>query len=189
MKTLNLLISGVGGQGILLAGRVLGALAALEGLDCKASEVHGMAQRGGSVITHVRMGEKVYSPLIEKGCGDILVAFEPLEALRYAQYVRPGGAVVVNTRRIAPMGVLQGTDAYPENPLAPLEGAMEIICLDALELAQSCGNPRGVNLVLLGTLSTRLPFSEASWHTAIAQCVPPKTLEGNLRAFALGLAW
>ncbi len=179
-------IVGVGGQGTLLASKILGHIALEEGCDVKVSEVHGMAQRGGSVITHVRVGEKVFAPLVSVGCADYLLAFEELEAARAAYFLKPGGALIVNTQRILPMPVITGAAKYPEEPLCPTEDVCRMQRLDALAIAERCGSQRAVNLVLLGALSKHLPWEKEVWHKAIAACVPPKTLDINIAAFDAG---
>jgi indolepyruvate ferredoxin oxidoreductase beta subunit len=182
----DLVIVGVGGQGTLLASKILGYIALEEGCDVKVSEVHGMAQRGGSVITHVRVGEKVHAPLVSFGHADYLLAFEELEAARAAYFLKPGGILIVNGQRILPMPVITGTAKYPEEPLCSLGETCRIEKLDALAMAENSGSQRAVNLVLLGALSKHLPWEKNVWHKAIAACVPPKTLETNIRAFEAG---
>ena len=187
MKTVDMVIVGVGGQGTLLASKILGQLAISEGCGVKVSEVHGMSQRGGSVITHVRMGADVHSPLVSEGAADFLISFEALEAARAAAFLKPDGIAIVNAQRILPMPVITGAATYPENPLSVFpEG--HVMAIDALALAMEAGSPRAVNLVLLGLLSTRLPFSTDAWQAAITACVPAKTLATNLDAFAKGRA-
>ncbi len=183
----DLVIVGVGGQGTLLASKILGRLALDEGLTVKVSEVHGMSQRGGSVITHVRVGESVHAPLVAQGSADYLLSFEALEAARAASYLKPDGVLIVNTQRISPMPVITGAAKYPENPLASpaLAGHAEETA-DALSLALKAGSAKAVNLVLLGMLSRRLPFSEDAWKKAIAVSVPRSTMEVNIRAFLSG---
>ncbi len=182
----DLVIVGVGGQGTLLASKILGHIALENGCDVKVSEVHGMAQRGGSVITHVRVGDKVHAPLVSTSCADYLVAFEELEAARAIHFLKPGGTLIVNTQRILPMPVITGAAKYPEEPLCVTEDVCRMQRLDALSMAEKCGSQRAVNLVLLGTLSKHLPWEKDVWHKAIAACVPPKTLEINIKAFNLG---
>lgn len=181
----NIIIVGVGGQGILLTSKILGYLALEQGLETKVSEVHGMSQRGGSVITHVRVGEKVHAPLVALGSADYLLSFEALEAARAASFLKPDGVLIVNTQRISPMPVITGAVAYPEDPLACVTHC-KVEAVDALALAVEAGNQKSLNLVLLGMLSRHLPFAEADWKQAIAECVPRKTLETNLRAFEAG---
>jgi len=185
MDTITVMLAGVGGQGTILAADVLAKVAAESGLDVKLSEVHGMAQRGGSVDTTVRFGEKVYASITDPGCADHLVAFELTEAARALPYLRPGGRLLVNSRTIDPLPVLIGVFPAPEGIEGRLadEGA---VFLDAEELACEAGSPKSANVVLLGALSTGLPFPEALWHQVITARVPSKTVEVNLRAFELG---
>jgi indolepyruvate ferredoxin oxidoreductase beta subunit len=181
----TILLSGVGGQGTILASDVLAKVAAAEGLDVKLSEVHGMSQRGGSVDTAVRFGEEVYSPVTDAGAVDALVAFELLEGARWAHWVAPEGSLFVNTRRIDPLSVMIGDAEYPEDLEARLteQGA---ILLDADALACEAGSPRSTNIVMLGALSSALPFETDRWCAVIEGRVPPATVEANLRAFDLG---
>ena len=185
MKSFNLVIVGVGGQGTLLASKILGRLAMDAGLNVKVSEVHGMSQRGGSVITHVRVGEEVRAPLVSVGEADFLLAFEALEAARAKEYLRPDGVLIANTQEIAPMPVVTGTVSYPVNPLGVFE-SQTVEAVDALALAKAAGNQKVVNLVLLGMLSGHLEFTRKAWEEAITLCLPPKLLPVNLRAFELG---
>lgn len=183
--TTSILLTGVGGQGTILASDVLAKVAAASGLDVKLSEVHGMSQRGGSVDTAVRFGEKVLSPMVDPGVVDVLLAFELLEGARWAHYVKPGGSRFINVRRIDPMPVMIGDSKYPED----LESRMETlgaVLLDAEALACEAGSPRSANVVMLGALSTSLPFAEATWRSIIEERVPARSVEGNLTAFALG---
>jgi len=183
----TVMLVGVGGQGTILAADVLAKVAASAGLDVKLSEVHGMSQRGGSVDTVVRFGEKVYSPTTDAGGADHLVAFELLEAARWLHFLKPGGRLVVNNRVIAPLPVLIGEHAAPAGVEAALafEGA---VLIDADEIACEAGSPRSANVVLLGAMSVGLPFPAEAWRDVIAARVPPKTVEGNLAAFELGRA-
>ena len=183
----DLVIVGVGGQGTLLASKILGRLALSQNCGVKVSEVHGMSQRGGSVITHVRVGDSVHSPIVAQGSADFLISFEALEAARAAGYLRPGGTVIVNTQRILPMPVITGAAAYPDDPLAAL-APYRVESADALAIAAECGSQKALNLVLLGMFSRHLPFEESAWREAIAACVPQKTLETNLAAFMCGRA-
>jgi len=183
----DLVIVGVGGQGTLLASKILGRLALEAGCGVKVSEVHGMSQRGGSVITHVRVGDEVYSPIVAAGEADYLLSFEQLEAARAASFLKEGGVAIVNTQVIWPMPVITGAMQYPENAL-DLIGQRRLESADALGIAVECGSQKALNLVLLGMLSRHLPFSEEAWKEAIAACVPQKTLETNLAAFARGRA-
>ncbi len=183
--TVTVMLAGVGGQGTILAADVLAKVAAASGLSVKLSEVHGMAQRGGSVDTTVRFGEVVHSPIVDPGMADHLVAFELTEAARALPYVRPGGRLLVNSRVIEPMPVLIG--AVP--PAEGLEGVLQnegAVFLDAEELACEAGSPKSANVVLLGALSTGLEFTEDLWKEVISGRVPPKSVDVNLRAFDLG---
>ena len=186
MKNMNILIVGVGGQGTLLASRVLGNLAVAAGQEVKVSEVHGMAQRGGSVVTHVRFAESVAAPLVEPGEADIIVAFELLEALRWADYLKKGGLLLVGQQKISPMPVVMGTAKYPEDLIEQLEAKARVIKMDALAMAEQAGEARAVNLVLLGALCREMGSDKAAWEKAIAACVKEKLLAVNLKAFELG---
>lgn len=181
----DLVIVGVGGQGTLLASKILGRLALKQGCGVKVSEVHGMSQRGGSVITHVRVGDRVHSPIVAPGEADYLLSFEQLEAARAASFLRPEGVAIVNTQCILPMPVITGAVSYPEQPLAEL-GNSRVEKADALGIAVECGSQKALNLVLLGMLSKHLPFAEEAWHEAIGACVPKKTMPVNLAAFTRG---
>lgn len=183
----SVMIVGVGGQGTLLASRLLGAAMVAEGYDVKVSEVHGMSQRGGSVVTYVRYGEKVYSPIIEEGEADIVLAFEQLEAARYLPYLKKDGIVVVNTQKMDPMPVVTGSTTYPEGLLEDMEkkGA-RVLALDALSLAEEAGSAKAVNVVLIGAMAKSLGGEQAVWLKAIEETVPAKFLEMNRKAFALG---
>lgn len=187
MDTKNIMIVGVGGQGSLLASKLLGHLLMGRGYDVKVSEVHGMSQRGGSVVTFVRYGEKVYSPVIDRGEADAIVSFEMLEAARWLSYLKPEGRVVTNTQRIDPMPVITGAAEYPEGLVEKLESAgAKVDALDCLGLAEEAGSAKAVNLVLLGRLSHYFDFPIEAWQEAIEACVPAKFLELNRRAFELG---
>ncbi len=187
--TKNVMIVGVGGQGSLLASKLLGHLLLSEGYDVKVSEVHGMSQRGGSVVTYVRFGEKVYSPIIDKGEADIIVSFEKLEAARYVEYLREDGRIVVNTQQIDPMPVIIGNMTYPENLVEKMEGlGIAVDAIDCLSLAEQAGSSKAVNLVLMGRLSKYFDISEEKWLKAIEECVPEKFVEMNKKAFSLGRA-
>lgn len=187
--TKNIMIVGVGGQGSLLASKLLGHLLLKEGYDVKVSEVHGMSQRGGSVVTYVRFGERVYSPIIDKGEADFIVSFEKLEAARYIEYLKSDGRVVVNTQEIDPMPVVTGAASYPENLVEKMEAlGIAVDAMDCLSLATEAGSAKAVNLVLMGRLSKYFDISEDKWLKAIEECVPPKFLELNKKAFALGRA-
>ena len=189
MKTVNIMIVGVGGQGTLLASKLLGKLLLTRGYDVKVSEVHGMSQRGGSVVTYVRCGNKVYSPIIDRGEADFILSFELLEALRWAEYLKKDGVILTNNQKIAPMPVITGAAAYPEDPEKALrEAGLRLDAFDALSMAEQAGSARAVNLVLLGKLSAYFDFTEQEWMAAIEQSVPPKFLEMNKKAFLLGRA-
>ena len=187
MQTKNIMIVGVGGQGSLLASKLLGKLLLTKGYDIKVSEVHGMSQRGGSVVTYVRFGDKVYSPIIDRGEADFIVSFELLEAARYTEYLRPEGRIITNTQQINPMPVIIGAATYPEALVEKMEAAgISIDAIDALSLAEEAGSAKAVNLVLLGRLSKYFDFSEEEWMEAIEKSVPAKFLELNKTAFLLG---
>lgn len=186
-RTLTVLLVGVGGQGTILAGSLLAMAAADAGLDVKVSEIHGMSQRGGSVSTVVRMGEKVESMVADPGCADVIVAFESVEALRAQDYLREGGKMFVNDEVIVPVSVAIGNFEMPEDIEVKLDelGAVRI---PAGQIAREVGSPRSTNVVLVGALSTALPFSVEDWEDAISRRVPPKTVEANLKAFRQGRA-
>lgn len=186
-ETKNMMIVGVGGQGTLLASKLLGRLLLGRGYDVKVSEVHGMSQRGGSVVTYVRWGGKVFSPIIDKGQADCILSFELLEAARYTEYLKPGGRIIVNSQQINPMPVIAGTASYPESLAEKLEAlGIDVDALDALSLAEEAGNSKAVNLVLMGRLARHFDFTKEEWMDAIEHSVPPKFLELNKKAFALG---
>ena len=183
----NIMIVGVGGQGALLASKTLGQVLLDAGFDVKVSEVHGMSQRGGSVVTYVRYGEKVYSPIVDKGEADFIVSFEMLEAARYTEYLKKDGRIVVNTQNIDPMPVITGAAEYP----ADLENKMKnagfaVDAVDCLSLAEQAGTAKAVNIVLMGRLSKYMDFSEEAWLKAIEKLVKPQFLEMNKKAFMLG---
>ena len=187
MKTQNIMIVGVGGQGSLLASKLLGRILLQKGYDIKVSEVHGMSQRGGSVVTYVRFGDKVYSPVIDKGEADYIVSFELLEAARWTEYLKPGGKIVVNTQKINPMPVITGVAEYPQNLVEQMRSAgLEVDAVDALALAQQAGSAKAVNIVLMGHLSRYFDFTEADWMEALEHSVPTKYLQMNKTAFLLG---
>ena len=188
METKNVMIVGVGGQGSLLASKLLGRLLLSKGYDIKVSEVHGMSQRGGSVVTYVRYGDKVYSPVIDKGQADYIVSFELLEAARWTEFLKPGGKIITNTQQINPMPVIIGAAEYPENLLENMTAAgLDVDALDALTLAEEAGSSKAVNLVLMGRLSKYFDIPAEEWIAAIEASVPPKFLEMNKKAFNLGL--
>jgi len=187
MKTKNIMIVGVGGQGSLLASKLLGHLLMEQGYDVKVSEVHGMSQRGGSVVTYVRYGNKVCSPVIDKGEADFIVSFEVLEAARWLSYLKPDGQIVTSTQQIDPMPVITGAAQYPEDLVNKMLAAgAKVDALDCLTLAEQAGSSKAVNLVLMGRLSKYFDFSEQAWQKSIEACVPAKFLELNKKAFALG---
>ncbi len=187
MKTKNLMIVGVGGQGSLLASKLLGRLLVDEGYDVKVSEVHGMSQRGGSVVTYVRYGDKVTSPIIEEGEADFIISFEKLEGARYAAYLAQNGKIIVNTQEIDPMPVITGTAVYPENILDTLaEKGADIDAFDALALATEAGSMKAVNIALMGRLARYLDIPYEKWQKAIENTVPQKFIDVNEKAFALG---
>ena len=186
METKNIMIVGVGGQGTLLTSRILGGLAVLGGYDVKLSEVHGMAQRGGSVVTFVRYGEKVAEPIVEEGQADVLIAFERLEALRYAHFLKPDGALIVNDWRIDPMPVVIGAADYPEDILEQLRREYKVYAVNATEEAKKLGNARTFNLVVLGLAAQHMDFTKEQWYEVIENTVPPKTIEINKQAFEVG---
>ncbi len=187
MDTKNIMIVGVGGQGSLLASKLLGYLLLNEGYDVKVSEVHGMSQRGGSVVTYVRYGSRVASPVIDEGEADYIVSFELLEAARWLPFLKPDGQIVTNIQQIDPMPVVTGAMEYPENLVQKMRDAgAKVDAMDCVALAQEAGTVRAVNLVLLGRLSHYFDFPDEVWQNAIEACVPQKFLEINRRAFELG---
>lgn len=186
MKVYNIAIVGVGGQGTLLTSRILGRLALSEGYDVKLSEVHGMAQRGGSVITFVRFGEHVDEPIVEAGQADLLIAFERLEAVRYANLLSEDGLLIMNDERIDPMPVVIGAAEYPEDTVDALEKQHKVVRIKAREEAREIGNLRVFNTIILGAASLIMPFPEESWVKVIKETVPPKTVDANLQAFRRG---
>ena len=187
MKTQNIMIVGVGGQGSLLASKLLGRMLLQKGYDIKVSEVHGMSQRGGSVVTYVRFGDKVYSPIIDKGEADFIVSFEMLEAARYTEFLKPNGKIIANTQQINPMPVITGAAEYPAELEAKIKSAgADLVAVDALSLAEQAGSSKAVNIVLMGILSKYFDFTEKEWLEAIENSVPVKFLELNKKAFALG---
>lgn len=187
METKSIMIVGVGGQGSLLASRIIGNVLLNQGFDVKVSEVHGMSQRGGSVVTYVKYGDKVYSPVVEKGEADIIISFEQLEAARYVQYLKKGGHIVTSTQQIDPMPVITGAATYPENIIDKLTAlGIDVTAVDALALAEQAGTSKASNVVLMGVVSKKMDFDEAVWQQALEQCVPAKFLDLNKKAFALG---
>lgn len=184
--TKNIMIVGVGGQGTLLASRILGNTVINEGYDVKLSEVHGMSQRGGSVVTYVKYGNKVYSPIIDKGEADIILAFEPLEAYRALPFLKKGGKLIMNTQQMDPMPVITGAMEYPKNIVEKLSDKADVTVVDALKIAKEAGNIKAVNVVLIGIMakSTDIPYEK--WIETIEQTVPPKFLQINKIAFEKG---
>ncbi len=187
METKSIMIVGVGGQGSLLASRIIGNVLLSQGYDVKVSEVHGMSQRGGSVVTYVKYGDKVYSPVVEKGEADIIVSFELLEAARWLSYLKKGGHLITSNQQLDPMPVITGAAQYPENIVEKLrELGADVISADAVALAQQAGNAKASNVVLMGLIASKMDFDDEVWINAIKQCVPEKFLELNLKAFELG---
>ena len=186
---MNIMIVGVGGQGTLLASRIIGAAAINLGVDVKLSEVHGMSQRGGSVVTYVKYGENVSSPVIGEGEADIILAFEKLEAYRYVSYLKKGGTFIVNTQEIDPMPVITGNAEYPENIIEKMkEMDINVISCDALSLALDAGNAKAVNVVLIGLLAKNSPIPKEVWEEALESTVPAKFLDVNKKAFSAGFS-
>ena len=187
MKTKNIMIVGVGGQGSLLASKLLGQLLLSQGYDVKVSEVHGMSQRGGSVVTYVRYGERVASPVIDRGEADFIVSFEVLEAARWLPYLAPGGQIVTSVQQIDPMPVVTGSMTYPEQLVEKMRGAgVKVDALDCLSLANEAGSNRAVNIVLMGRLSHYFDLPREAWMEAMRAVVPAKFLQLNEKAFDLG---
>ena len=185
--TKSVMIVGVGGQGSLLASKLLGAVLTGEGYDVKVSEVHGMSQRGGSVVTYVRFGEKVYSPIITRGEADYIISFEKLEAARWAEFLKVGGEIIVNTQEIDPMPVIIGSATYPTDILNELtDKGVKIDAIDALKLAEEAGSVKAVNIVLLARFAKKFSIPYEKWITAIENTVAPKFVEMNKKAFKLG---
>ncbi|MCM1179788.1 MAG: indolepyruvate oxidoreductase subunit beta [Clostridium sp.] len=185
-ETKNIMIVGVGGQGTLLTSRILGGIMVKGGYDVKLSEVHGMSQRGGSVVTYVRYGEKVAEPIVEEGQADVLIAFERLEALRYAHFLKPDGVLIVNDHRMDPITVVTGAAEYPENIIENLSKKYKVYAINAAEEALRLGNSRVFNNIVLGLAARHMDFDKEEWLTVIADTVPPKTVEINQKAFLLG---
>ncbi len=184
--TKNIMIVGVGGQGTLLTSRIIGKVALEAGYDVKISEVHGMAQRGGSVVTFVRYGDKVCEPVVEEGDADVIIAFERLEALRYAHFLKKDGILVVNDCRIDPMTVVIGAKEYPEGILEGLEKTHKLYAIDGQKIALELGNSKVLNSVVLGNSASSIGFDKEAWLKVIEATVPPKTIEINKKAFACG---
>ncbi len=188
METKNIMIVGVGGQGTLLASKLLGYVLMENGYDVKVSEVHGMSQRGGSVVTYVRFGDKVYSPVIDKGEADYILSFEKLEAARWLSYLKKDGHMIINTQEVEPMPVIIGAAEYPQNLVEKMKAkGAKVDALDFLKIAEEAGSAKAVNIALLGRLSKYFTeIKEESWQEAIEACVPPKFLGLNKKAFELG---
>lgn len=186
MKTKNIMIVGVGGQGTLLTSRILGGIARQAGYDVKISEVHGMAQRGGSVVTYVRYGEKVAEPIVEEGQADVLIAFERLEALRYAHFLKKDGVMIVNDQRMDPMTVATGMAQYPEGIIEKLKENHNVVVVDAQAMAKAMGNARVFNTIIIGVAAKQMDFAKEEWHRIIEATVPAKTIELNQAAFEAG---
>ena len=188
MTSMNIMIVGVGGQGTLLTSRILGKLAINAGYDVKLSEVHGMAQRGGSVVTFVRYGDKVNEPIVEEGQADVLIAFERLEALRYLHFLKKDGVVIVNDWRIDPITVVTGVAAYPEDVIETLKEKRRAIVVEATAESKKLGAPKAFNIIVLGAAARHMGFEKEDWLRVIETTVPPKTIEVNKQAFEIGYA-
>ncbi|MGN1204487.1 MAG: indolepyruvate oxidoreductase subunit beta [Lachnospiraceae bacterium] len=186
MKTKNIMIVGVGGQGTLLTSRILGGMTRAAGYDVKLSEVHGMAQRGGSVVTFVRYGTEVAEPIVEEGQADVLIAFEKLEALRYAHFLKKDGVIIVNDWRIDPITVVTGAAAYPDNIIENLSKEHKVYAIKAMEEAEKIGNVKAFNVIVLGLAARHMDFEKETWLSVIEQTVPPKTVDINKKAFLTG---
>ncbi|HHU22937.1 MAG TPA: indolepyruvate oxidoreductase subunit beta [Clostridiales bacterium] len=185
--TKAIMIVGVGGQGTLLASRILGNVLLFQGYDVKVSEVHGMSQRGGSVVTYVKFGKKVYSPIIDRGEADYILSFERLEAARWLPYLKEGGKIIVNDQRISPMPVITGAMGYPQDILAKIKSTgANLITVDALSLAEEAGNSKSVNVVLMGLLSSMMDIPTQAWQEVLEATIKPKFLDVNKKAFELG---
>jgi indolepyruvate ferredoxin oxidoreductase beta subunit len=183
---MNIMVVGVGGQGTLLTSRIIGKTALSAGYDVKISEVHGMAQRGGSVVTFVRYGDKVYEPVVEEGCVDVLISFERLEAQRYAHFLKPDGVMIVNDCRIDPMTVVIGAQVYPEGIIEKLSQYHKVYTIDGGAVAKELGNSKVLNSVVLGLAAKYIGFSEEEWLQVLMSTVPAKTIEINTKAFKAG---
>lgn len=187
-ETRSIMIVGVGGQGTLLASRILGGAVIRLGYDVKVSEVHGMSQRGGSVVTYVRYGDRVYSPIIDRGGADVILAFELLEAYRALPWLKPGGKILVNRQKMDPMPVITGAMQYPERIEEKLSAVADVTAIDALALAEEAGSIKAVNVVLIGLMAKQTDIPKEVWLDTIRTTVPPKFLDVNLKAFELGYA-
>lgn len=187
LKPIDILLVGVGGQGTILASRILAHVGQAAGYDIKVSEIHGMAQRGGSVVTQVRMREKVYSPIIEEGKADIILAFEKLEAMRWLKHIKPRGSLIVNDQAVYPVPVLAGLAVYPDDITDYLKAKVkDAVVLDALSIAKECGNTKTTNVVMVGVLASLLHFPFENWVEALEAKVPAKFIEVNKKAFKTG---
>ena len=187
METKSIMIVGVGGQGTLLSSRLLGSVLTGKGYDVKVSEVHGMSQRGGSVVTYVKYGDEVNSPIIEKGEADYILSFEQLEAARWLPFLKIGGKMIVNTQKMDPMPVVMGKAQYPEGVLDALcKAGADVTAVDALSLAVEAGSAKAANVVLMGVLAAKTDIAYDVWMQAVEQTVPPKFLDLNRKAFELG---
>lgn len=187
MDTVNILICGVGGQGVLLAGDIIAETAIASGFDAKKSEVHGMAQRGGSVVSHVRFGEKVNSPLIREGEADVILSFEEMETARYLQFLKPDGCLIINKQQVMPMSVATGQAEYPVGIVEKIKQQVKnVVLCPGMELAEKAGSAKAVNTVLLGALAKKLELAPDIWQKVISQRVPAKTVELNKKAFESG---
>lgn len=190
MSNTNIMIVGVGGQGTLLTSRILGDVALSSGLDVKVSEVHGMSQRGGSVVTYVKMGDKIYSPVIEKNEADIILCFEKLEALRWIDYAKKDATIVINNQRIDPMPVIIGRAKYPEDIIEKIKtNYKKVVDVPALDIAKKCGNTKAVNVVMIGVMAQHTKIGKDVWIKAIEKTVKPQFLEVNLKAFEAGFSY
>lgn len=185
-QTKSIMIVGVGGQGTLLTSRILGGITTQAGYDVKLSEVHGMAQRGGSVVTFVRYGKEVAEPIVEEGCADVLIAFERLEALRYAHFLKEDGIIIVNDQRIDPMTVVTGAAEYPEGIIENLSKEYRVVAVDAMGEAKKLGNAKVFNTIIIGVAAKQMNFTKEEWLKVIENTVPPKTVEINKKAFETG---
>lgn len=188
MTTKNIMIVGVGGQGTLLTSRILGGIITKAGYDVKLSEVHGMAQRGGSVVTFVRYGDAVAESIVEEGQADVLIAFERLEALRYAHFLKKDGVIIVNDQRIDPITVVTGAAQYPENIIETLKKEHNVVAVDAMDEARKLGNTKIFNTIIVGVAAKRMDFEKNQWLEVIEAAVPPKTVDINKAAFEAGYA-
>ena len=185
-ETRNIMIVGVGGQGTLLTSRILGGIMLSAGYDVKMSEVHGMAQRGGSVVTYVRYGEKVTEPIVEEGQADVLIAFEQLEAMRYSHFLKKDGVLIVNRQRIDPMPVVIGAAKYPEGIVESLGKEHKVIAIDAMNEAMKLGNPKVFNVIVIGVAAKHMDFTKEQWFEVIEKTVKPKFVDINKQAFEVG---